>query len=656
MIQTDIYLDKTDGYLCYEDQYGVKQPVVVNTAFYAKNLELDPSTGHLIVHAADGTSKPIEDAGGMPVSLMGPSGPTGPSGPAGTTPNIGTNGNWWIGTTDTGVPASGGSVNISQLEADVASLQATVSSLSASQGFDHTYTKGTHTALEVKTLTNLPAGTYVVNAGVSYSPSLPPILQGACLVVNPSTDKDIYKFGEVFTLVSDSEVCIVYAPAMSAKLYLGSSLTLSVFIDGKISITHLNIDRIDDITKHITTSIDPRLTTIESQVTALDGDIKTLQTQVTTLDSDVSTLKSDITTLDGDVKALESKLVASIDLEYTYKVGDAGVPIFQTISSRIDGKRGIVCGDVFTNGSTPYDGVCIVTGSTAPGGGGKVYKLGEMFEKPLVLCHLAYANYQFVSDYLNGTATITPITTETTVQVQHLQIISGSYLNDSVDAIEQAVTDITSITSDVASIQTDVTSITADITSMQTDVTAVKSDIASVKSDVATIDTKLSGVTASFPTPAEPFDTYLWTGKSRPMKIFPVPCGYVETGVVYQYLPGGVVPSTYESTEFHLTESVTGTSFVAADQYLAKQMYNTIKMNSLTAYKGVVVDTDGNITTSPENYLPLQKLISADPSLRSFVVSNAGTPIDWTVTIVPTGALDPNKMYWIPINEVLATV
>lgn len=647
MIQTDIYLDKTDGYLCYEDQYGVKQPVVVNTAFYAKNLELDPSTGHLIVHAADGTSKPIEDAGGIPVSLIGPA---GPSGPAGTTPNIGPNGNWWIGTTDTGVPASGGSVDVSQLEADVAALQATVSSLSASQGFDHTYTKGAHTAFEVKTIANLPAGTYVVNAVVSYSSSVPLIAQGACLVVNPSTDKDIYKFGQVFTLVADSEVCIVYAPTMSAKLHLGDpSLTFLVPKDSKISITHLNIDRIDDITNHITTSIDTRLTTVEGKVTTLDGDVKTLQTQVTTLDGDASTLKSDMSTLDSDVKAIESKLAASIDLQYTYKVGDSGVPVFQNIARRIDGKRGIVCCDVFTDGFAPYDDVCIVTGSITPGGGGKVYKLGEMFEKSLAFCFLAYANYQFVSDYLNGTATITPITTETTVQVQHLQVISGQYLNDSVDAIEQAVTDITSITSDI-------TSITSDITSVQTDVTAIKSDIASVKSDVATIDTKLSGVTASFPTPAEPFDTYLWTGKSRQMTIFPVPCGYVETGVVYQYLPGGVVPSTYESTELILTETTTGTPFVAADQYLAKQIYNTIKMNPVSAYQKVVVDTDGNITTSPNNYLPLQKLISADPSLRSFVVSNAGTPLDWTVTISKTGPLNPNTMYWIPINEVLATV
>lgn len=32
----------------------------------------------------------------------------GPPGPPGDTPYIGENGNWWIGDTDTGVPASGG--------------------------------------------------------------------------------------------------------------------------------------------------------------------------------------------------------------------------------------------------------------------------------------------------------------------------------------------------------------------------------------------------------------------------------------------------------------------------------------------------------------------------------------------------------------------
>lgn len=34
-------------------------------------------------------------------------GKPGPKGPPGDTPYIGENGNWWTGTTDTGVPASG---------------------------------------------------------------------------------------------------------------------------------------------------------------------------------------------------------------------------------------------------------------------------------------------------------------------------------------------------------------------------------------------------------------------------------------------------------------------------------------------------------------------------------------------------------------------
>lgn len=42
----------------------------------------------------------------------GPAGPVGPQGIPGDTPRIGDNGNWWIGTTDTGVPASGGEKNV----------------------------------------------------------------------------------------------------------------------------------------------------------------------------------------------------------------------------------------------------------------------------------------------------------------------------------------------------------------------------------------------------------------------------------------------------------------------------------------------------------------------------------------------------------------
>jgi hypothetical protein len=78
-------------------------------------------------------------------------------------------------------------------------------------------------------------------------------------------------------------------------------------------------------------------------------------------------------------------------------------------------------------------------------------------------------------------------------------------------------------------------------------------------------------------------------------------------------------------------------------------------MNPL-AYQDVIVSPKGDITTSPANYLPLQRLINLDPSLESFVVNHAGTPLDWTVSIKNTGPLDPNEMYWIPINEVLATV
>lgn len=43
----------------------------------------------------------------------GPQGPAGPSGPPGETPHIGENGNWWLGETDTGVTAGGGSGGVS---------------------------------------------------------------------------------------------------------------------------------------------------------------------------------------------------------------------------------------------------------------------------------------------------------------------------------------------------------------------------------------------------------------------------------------------------------------------------------------------------------------------------------------------------------------
>ena len=45
----------------------------------------------------------VEAPAEIRVELVG----SGPPGPAGDTPCIGENGNWWIGGTDTGVPAAG---------------------------------------------------------------------------------------------------------------------------------------------------------------------------------------------------------------------------------------------------------------------------------------------------------------------------------------------------------------------------------------------------------------------------------------------------------------------------------------------------------------------------------------------------------------------
>ncbi len=59
---------------------------------------------------AEGPQGPIGETGPAgPPGVPGADGPAGPQGPPGETPRIGENGNWWIGETDTGVPASGGS-------------------------------------------------------------------------------------------------------------------------------------------------------------------------------------------------------------------------------------------------------------------------------------------------------------------------------------------------------------------------------------------------------------------------------------------------------------------------------------------------------------------------------------------------------------------
>ena len=60
---------------------------------------------------AEGPQGPIGETG--PTGPQGVPGPAGPSGPPGETPHIGENGNWWLGETDTGVTAGGGSGGVS---------------------------------------------------------------------------------------------------------------------------------------------------------------------------------------------------------------------------------------------------------------------------------------------------------------------------------------------------------------------------------------------------------------------------------------------------------------------------------------------------------------------------------------------------------------
>lgn len=67
--------------------------------------EVIPLTEARAVKMADG--KTLEAYLNALVLEKGPKGDTGPQGPAGVTPTIGSNGNWFLGSQDTGKPARG---------------------------------------------------------------------------------------------------------------------------------------------------------------------------------------------------------------------------------------------------------------------------------------------------------------------------------------------------------------------------------------------------------------------------------------------------------------------------------------------------------------------------------------------------------------------
>ena len=79
--------------------FWLSNPNGTSTPINLKSVALKGDTG------ATGPAGPAGPAGSD--GAAGAAGPAGPAGADGTTPTIGANGNWWIGTTDTGIAAQG---------------------------------------------------------------------------------------------------------------------------------------------------------------------------------------------------------------------------------------------------------------------------------------------------------------------------------------------------------------------------------------------------------------------------------------------------------------------------------------------------------------------------------------------------------------------
>lgn len=104
--------DGKDGATWYS---GTATPNLINNPGKQGDFYYDEDDGIIYKLTGSGWTV-ISTVSGGGTGSQGPQGPTGPQGPVGpagsdgqdgTTPHIGANGNWWIGTTDTGVKAQG---------------------------------------------------------------------------------------------------------------------------------------------------------------------------------------------------------------------------------------------------------------------------------------------------------------------------------------------------------------------------------------------------------------------------------------------------------------------------------------------------------------------------------------------------------------------
>lgn len=198
----------------------------------------------------------ITDSTGSRVCCKGNAGPKGETGlkgdpgekgDPGISPTIGSNGNWFIGTEDTGVPASKDlSAITTQLETiseelstkqsqEDYSLSTTaktiVGAINELYALQTGITKSTQTvtygagsgmqAIELKA--DLPAGTYIVHGSFSSEGSLPDAYRSCCIWVNASnptqsapadfTDPQIYSLGQEFQLEENLKIWLVFANA-----------------------------------------------------------------------------------------------------------------------------------------------------------------------------------------------------------------------------------------------------------------------------------------------------------------------------------------------------------------------------------------------------------------------------------------------------------
>ena len=171
-------------------------------------------------------------------------------------------------------------------------------------------------------------------------------------------------------------------------------------------------------------------------------------------------------------------------------------------------------------------------------------------------------------------------------------------------------------------------------------------------------------LTSAFPPDPQLGDRILWNGPSKSSTL--VPCGYTETGEIYEYCNSNALPEHIQKTEsiVELGLSFSELTSYKINQLLAKEfisLYNRKPKKYMDAGTGCIKVNFSQIPDSSHPLAPIVKIYlsgkaetgnktSQLKTIADFMDANVGTDLYWK-GYTESSDLEENKCYWIPVSS-----